>query len=159
MRPVTTVEELPRGMTAIVVIELPYQVSTDRLLAKIAGLVNEKKLVGISDLRDESSARRGIRIVDELKRDAIPQVVLNALFKQTQLQDTFGVNNVTLVDGVPRLLNVAEIIGYYVDHQMEVIERRTKFRLKKKKERAAVSLGVGPGPGGRGAWVQGRWEF
>jgi DNA gyrase subunit A len=142
MRAVTTVEELPRGKNAIIVTELPYQVSTDRLLAKIALLVNEKKLVGISDLRDESSARRGIRIVIELKRDAIPQVVVNALFKQTQLQDTFGVNNVTLVDGVPRLLNVAEIIGYYVDHQMEVIERRTKFRLRKKKERAHIVEGL-----------------
>ena len=142
MRAVTSIEELPRQKNAIIVTELPYQVSTDRLLAKIALLVNEKKLLGISDLRDESSARRGMRIVIELKRDAIVQVVLNGLFKQTQLQDTFGVNNVTLVDGVPRLLNVAEIIGYYVDHQMEVIERRTRFRLRKAKDRAHIVEGL-----------------
>jgi DNA gyrase subunit A len=142
MRAVTSIEELPRQRSAIIVTELPYQVSTDRLLAKIAMLVNEKKLLGISDLRDESSARRGIRIVIELKRDAIVQVVLNSLFKQTQLQDTFGVNNVTLVDGVPRLLNVAEIIGHYVDHQMEVIERRTRFRLQKAKDRAHIVEGL-----------------
>ncbi len=142
MRAVTAIEELPRQKKAIIVTELPYQVSTDRLLAKIALLVNEKKLLGISDLRDESSARRGMRIVIELKRDAIVQVVLNGLFKQTQLQDTFGVNNVTLVDGVPRLLNAADIIGYYVDHQMEVIERRTRFRLRKARDRAHIVEGL-----------------
>ncbi len=142
VRAVTEMEELPRGRTAIVVRELPYMVSQDRVLEKIAGLVNDKKLTGISDLRNESSERAGTRLVIELKRDAVPQVVLNQLFKMTQLQDTFGVNNVALVDGVPRTLNLAEMIGYYVDHQMEVIERRTRFRLQKAKDRAHIVEGL-----------------
>ncbi|NND84687.1 MAG: DNA topoisomerase 4 subunit A, partial [Acidimicrobiia bacterium] len=142
VRAVTEIEELPRGKTAIVVRELPYMVSQDRLLEKIALLVNEKKLAGISDLRNESSSRTGTRLVIELRRDAVPQVVLNQLFKMTQLQDSFGVNNVALVDGVPRTLNVAEMIGHYIDHQMEVIERRTRFRLQKAKDRAHIVEGL-----------------
>ena len=142
MRAITELEELPRGKTAIIVRALPYMVSQDRVLEKIAQLVNDKKLTGISDLRNESSDRHGVRLVIELKRDAIPQVVLNQLFKQTQLQETFGVNNVALVDGVPRTLNVSELIGYYIDHQMEVIERRTRFRLEKAKDRAHIVEGL-----------------
>ncbi len=142
VRAVADVEEIRKGRTAIVVTELPYQVSQDRVLAKIAELVNDKRLTGISDLRNESSSRTGMRLVIELKRDAIPQVVLNQLYKMTQLQDSFGVNAVALVDGVPRTLNIAQLVGYYLDHQMEVIERRTKFRLEKAEDRAHVLEGL-----------------
>ncbi len=141
IRAVTDVQEV-RGRTCIVVTELPYQVSASRVLERIAGLVNDKALNGISDLRDESSSRVGTRIVIQLKRDAVPQVVLNQLFKMTQLQDSFGVNNVALVDGIPRTLNVAELIGYYIDHQMEVIERRTRFRLEKAQREAHIVQGL-----------------
>ncbi len=142
MRAVTDVQEVRKGKTAIVVTELPYQVSADRVIAKIADLVNDKRIPGITDIRNESSSRVGTRIVIDLRKDAVPQVVLNQLFKLTQLQDTFGVNNVALVDGVPRTLNIAEMVGYYVDHQMEVIERRTQFRLKKAKDRAHIVEGL-----------------
>ena len=116
MRAVTDVEEIRKGRTAIIVRELPYQISQDRVLEKIAALVNDKKITGIADLRNESSSRVGTRLVIELKRDAVPQVVVNQLFKMTQLQDSFGVNAVALVDGVPRTLSVAEMIQYYLDH-------------------------------------------
>ena len=142
MRAVTDVQEVRKGRNAIVVTELPYQVSKDRVLEKIAALVHEKKIVGISDLRNDSSARVGTRLVIELKKDAVPQVVVNQLFKMTQLQDSFGVNTVALVDGIPRTLNLGELIGYYLDHQMEVIERRTQFRLAKAKARAHVLEGL-----------------
>ncbi|HSR45551.1 MAG TPA: DNA gyrase subunit A [Acidimicrobiia bacterium] len=142
MRAVTDVQEVRKGRNAIVVTELPYQVSKDRVLEKIAALVHEKKIVGISDLRNDSSARVGTRLVIELKKDAVPQVVLNQLFKMTQLQDSFGVNTVALVDGIPRTLNLGELIGYYLDHQMEVIERRTQFRLAKAKARAHILEGL-----------------
>ena len=101
-------------------------------MEKIATLVQDKKLQGISDLRNESSDRNGTRLVVELKRDAVPQVVLNQLFKQTQLQDTFSVNSVALVDGVPKVLSVPELINYYIDHQIDVIQRRTKYWTKLK---------------------------
>ena len=142
MRAVTDVEEIRKGRTAIIVTELPYQVSQDRVLEKIAGLVNDKKLTGVSDLRNESSSRRGLRLVIELKRDAVPQVVLNQLFKMTQLQDSFGVNAVALVDGVPRTLSIAAMIQYYLDHQMEVVERRTQFRLERAEARAHILEGL-----------------
>ena len=142
MRAVTDVQEVRKGRTAIIVTELPYQVSQDRVLAKIADLVHEKKIAGIADLRNESSARLGTRLVIELKRDAVPQVVLNQLFKMTQLQETFGVNAVALVDGVPRTLNVAELVGYYIDHQMEVVERRTRHRLTDAQAKAHVLEGL-----------------
>ncbi|MFQ5967445.1 MAG: DNA gyrase subunit A [Acidimicrobiia bacterium] len=142
MRAVTEIEELAKGRTGIVVTELPYQVSHSRVLEKIAQLVQDKKATGISDLRNESSDRVGTRLVIELRKDAIPQVVLNQLFKATQLQDTFGVNAVALVDGVPRTLNIGELIGHYVDHQMEVIERRTKHRLERAEARAHVVEGL-----------------
>ncbi|MDH5373004.1 MAG: DNA topoisomerase 4 subunit A, partial [Acidimicrobiia bacterium] len=142
MRAVADVQEIRKGRTAIVVTELPYQVSKDRVLEKIAALVHEKKITGISDLRNDSSARVGTRLVVELKKDAVPQVVLNQLFKLTQLQENFSVNTVALVDGVPRTLNLGEMIGYYLDHQMEVIERRTQFRLDKAKARAHILEGL-----------------
>lgn len=142
MRAVADVQEIRKGRTAIVVTELPYQVSQDRVLGKIADLVHDKKLSGIADLRNESSDRVGTRLVIELKRDAVPQVVLNQLYKMTQLQDTFGVNAVALVDGVPRTLNIAEMIGHYLDHQMEVIERRTQHRLDEAKKRAHIVEGL-----------------
>jgi len=141
MRAVTEVVELRKGRNGIVVTEIPYQVSRDRVMEKIASLVREKKITGIAELRDESD-RDGTRLVIELKRDAIPTVVLNQLFKLTQLQDNFSVNTVALVDGVPRTLNVAQIISYYIDHQMEVIERRTKFRLDKAEARAHIVEGL-----------------
>jgi DNA gyrase subunit A len=142
MRAVTDVQEIRKGRTAIIVTELPYQVSQDRVLEKIAHLVQEKKITGIADLRNESSDRVGTRLVIELKRDAIPQVILNQLYQMTQLQDTFGVNAVALVDGVPHTLNLAEMIGYYLDHQMEVVERRTRYRLDEAKKRAHIVEGL-----------------
>jgi len=142
MRAVADVQEIRKGRTAIIVTELPYQVSQDRVLAKIADLVHDKKIAGIADLRNESSDRVGTRLVIELKREAVPQVVLNQLYKMTQLQETFGVNMVALVDSVPRTLNIAEMVGYYIDHQMEVVERRTRYRLEEAKAKAHVLEGL-----------------
>src|SRR6201995_6151574 len=110
------------------------------LIQKIADLVRDKKISEISDLRDESD-RRGMRLVIELKRDAIPKVVLNKLYKHTSMQTTFGVNMVALVDNVPRTLSLREVIGHYVDHQREVIVRRTKYELRRSEERAHVLEG------------------
>ena len=141
MRAVCEVEEIRKGRTAIVVTEIPYQASRDRIMEKIAEVVRNKKITGIADLRDESD-RSGMRMVIELKRDAVPQVVLNQLYKLTQLQDFFGVNMVALVDGVPRTMNIGEMIGHYVDHQMEVIERRTSFRLGKAEGRSHIVEGL-----------------
>ena len=142
MRAVCEVEEGPRG-ARIVVTEIPFQVNKDRLSQKIAELVNAKegRLEGIADLRDESS-REGMRLVVELKRNAVPQVVLNTLYKRTQLQENFGVNMLALVDGVPRTLNLGEVIEHYVAHQIEVIERRTRFRLRKAQERSHILEGL-----------------
>ena len=142
LRAVADVEELGRGRSAIIVKELPYQASTDRIMEKIASLVQDKKLTGISDLRNESSDRNGTRLVIELKRDAVPQVVLNQLFKQTQLQDSFSVNSVALVDGVPKILSVPELIRLYIEHQIDVIQRRTKYRLKKAEDRLHIVEGL-----------------
>ncbi len=142
MRAVTDVQEIRKGRTAIIVTELPYQVSHDRVLEKIASLVHSKKITGIADLRNASSDRVGTRLVIELKREAVPQVVLNQLFKMTQLQETFGVNTVALVDGVPRTLSISDMIGYYLDHQMEVIERRTRFRLDEAEKRRHILEGL-----------------
>ena len=141
MRAVAEPLEVRKGRTAIVVTEIPYQVSRDRIMEKIATVVREKKITGISDLRDESD-RDGTRLVIELKRDAVPKVVLNQLYKLTQLQESFGVNMVALVDGVPRTLSVRDMIAYYLDHQMEVIERRTRFRLRKAEGRAHIVEGL-----------------
>jgi len=141
MRAVAEIVELRKNRNGIIITEIPYQVSRDRVMEKIASLVREKKITGIADLRDETD-RDGTRMVVELKRDAIPNIVLNQLYKLTQLQDNFSVNTVALVDGVPRTLNVAQIISYYIDHQMEVIERRTRFRLNKAEARAHIVEGL-----------------
>jgi DNA gyrase subunit A len=143
MRAVCEVEEGPKGNPRIVVTELPYQVNKARLALKIAELVNakEKRLEGIADLRDESS-REGMRLVIDLKRNAVPQVVLNTLYKRTQLQENFAVNMVALVDFVPRTLNLCEVINEYINHQMAVITRRTRYRLRKAKERSHILEGL-----------------
>ena len=125
----------------IVITEFPYQVNKARVIEKIAELVKDKKLDGISDIRDESN-RRGVRMVVELKRDANPHVVLNRLYKETQLQITFGIINLALVDGVPRELNLLELIHYYVKHQRDVVTRRTTFDLNKAKARVHIIEGL-----------------
>ncbi len=141
MRAVTDIVEIRKNRMAIVVSEIPYQVSRDRIMEKIAELVRAKTITGIADLRDESD-RNGTRLVVELKRDANPQVILNQLFKLTQLEDNFSVNNVALVDGVPRTLNLAQLVHHYIDHQLEVIERRSRFRLEKAEARAHIVRGL-----------------
>lgn len=141
MRAVTDIVENKRNRMSIIVSEIPYQVSIDRVMTKIADLVKDKTIQGIADLRNETN-KDGIRMVIELKRDANPQVVLNLLFKHTQLEDSFGVNAVALVDGVPRTLNIGEMVGYYIDHQLEVIKRRSIFRLKKAEARAHIVAGL-----------------
>ena len=140
-RAVTEVVELKRGRTAIIVTEIPYQVSIDRIMEKIADLVESKALVGISELRNETN-RDGIRVVIELKRDANPQVILNQLYRQTQLEENFSVNSVALVDGVPRTLNLGEMVHHYLRHQIEVIQRRSAFRLQRAKDRAHIVEGL-----------------
>ncbi len=142
IRAVTDVDEVRKGRTGIIVTEIPYQTGHDRIMTKIAELVHAKRIEGIADLRDESSSRVGTRLVIELKRDARAQVVLNQLYKLTPLQDTFGVNFVALVDGIPRTLGLAEAIKHYLDHQMEVVERRTRFRLEKAEARAHILEGL-----------------
>ena len=142
MRAVTDIEPFGRGRSRIVVTELPYQVSQDRVMERIARLVQEKTVTGISDLRNESSSQVGIRLVVDLKKDANHQIVLNQLFKMTGLQENFGVNTVALVDGVPRTLNIADLIKHFLTHQMEVVERRTRFRLKKARDRAHILEGL-----------------
>jgi DNA gyrase subunit A len=137
------IEPIGQGKEAIIITELPYQVRRDGeggLILKIKELHDQKKLSEISDLRNESD-RHGMRIVVELKRDAIPKVVLNKLYKHTPLQTTFGVNMVALVDNVPKTLSLREVIGHYVDHQREVIVRRTKYELRRSEERAHVLEG------------------
>ncbi len=142
IRAACDVREIRKGRTAIVVTELPYQVSTERVISKIKTLVDAKKITGIADVRDESDSRKGMSLIIELKRDAIPQVVLNQLYKNTPLQDSFGYNMVSLVDGVPLTLGAAEMIGHYLDHQMEVIERRTQYRLDQAERKAHVLEGL-----------------
>ena len=140
MRAVVTVEEI-QGRTCLVITELPYQVNPDNLAIKIADLVKEGKLAGIADIRDESSGRTGQRLVIVLKRDAVARVVLNNLYKQTQLQDNFGANMLAIVDGVPRTLTLDQFITYWVEHQVEVIVRRTEYRLKKAEADAHILRG------------------
>jgi DNA gyrase subunit A len=138
------IEPIGQGKEAIIVTELPFQVrkgGDGGLIEKIRDLVIDKKIPEISDLRDESD-RRGMRLVIELKRDAIPKVVLNKLHKHTPMQTTFGVNMVALVDNVPRTLSLREVVGHYVDHQREVIVRRTKYELRRAEERAHVLEGL-----------------
>ncbi len=140
MRAVVNVEEL-QGRTCLVVTELPYQVNPDNLALKIAELVKEGKLTGIADIRDETSGRTGQRLVIVLKRDAVARVVLNNLYKYTQLQENFGANMLALVDGVPRTLSIDGFITHWVRHQIEIIVRRTQFRLRKAEERAHILRG------------------
>ena len=137
MRAVVEVEEI-QGRTCLVATELPFQVNRDNLAEKIGDLVRDGRLTGIADIRDESSDRRGQRLVIVLKRDAVAKVVLNNLYKHTQLQDTFGANMLALVDGVPRTLRLDQMIRYWVTHQIEVIVRRTRFRLRKAQERMHI---------------------
>src|SRR4028118_1800354 len=134
-------EQIKGNRTQIVVTEIPYQVNKSYLLQKIAELVKERKLDGISDLRDESD-RTGMRIVIELKREAVPKVVLNNLYKQTQMQQSFGVNLVALVDGVPKTLSYRQVLEHYVTHQFEVITRRTRYELEKARARAHILEGL-----------------
>jgi len=143
MRAVCEVEEGPKGNPRIVVTEIPYQVNKSRLLMKIAELVNAKehRLEGIADLRDESN-RQGMRVVIDLKKNAVPQVVLNSLYKRTQLQDSFGVNTLALVDGIPRTINIGQALTEYIAHQFTVITRRTQYRLRKAEERSHIIEGL-----------------
>jgi DNA gyrase subunit A len=141
VRAVAHIEESSNGKSKIVVTELPYQVNKARLAEKIADLVKLGRLKDIADLKDESN-REGMRLVIETKRAANPQVVLNQLYKQTQLQESFGVIMLALVDGIPRTLNLAEMVGYYVDHQVDVVTRRTRYDLRKAEERDHIVLGL-----------------
>jgi len=142
MRARTHFEDIGKGdRQAIIVDELPYQVNKKTLIEKIAELVNEKKIEGISDIRDESD-KSGMRMVLELKRNEMPDVVLNNLFKQTQLQDTFGMNMVALVDGRPRLLNLRQMLDCFLAHRREVVTRRTVFELRKARERGHILEGL-----------------
>jgi DNA gyrase subunit A len=141
MRAVVEVEEDQKGATILVVTELPYQVNPDNLVESIAGLVKDGKIGGIRAIHNESSDRIGMRIVITLSRDGVAKVVLNNLFKHTQLQTTFGANMLAIVDGVPRTLRIDQFVTHYVDHQIEVIVRRTRFRLRKKEERAHILRG------------------
>jgi DNA gyrase subunit A len=138
MRAVVEVEEDSKGRVCLVAKELPYQVNPDNLAQKIAELVRDGRLSGIADVKDESSGRTGQRLVIVLKRDAVAKVVLNNLYKHTQLQDTFGANMLALVDGVPRTLRLDQMIRHWVTHQIEVIVRRTRFRLRKAQERLHI---------------------
>ena len=141
VRAVTSIEPMQNGKNRIVVTELPYMVNKARLIEKIAELVRDKKIDGITDLRDESD-RQGMRICIELRRDVNPNVVLNLLYKHTQLQDTFGVIMLALVDNQPKVLNLYEMLNYYLIHQEEVVTRRTKYDLNKEEERAHILQGL-----------------
>ena len=141
MRAEVEVQEDSRGRTLLVVTQLPYQVNPDNLLLRIAELANDGKISGISDVRDDSSSRTGMRLVIELKRDAVAKVVLNNLYKHTQLQDNFSCNMIALVDGIPRTLPLDGFVRHWISHQIEVIVRRTRYRLRKAEERAHILLG------------------
>jgi DNA gyrase subunit A len=138
MRAVVDIDEDARGRACLIVTELPYQVNPDNLALKIAELVRDGRVSGIADVRDESSGRTGQRLIIVLKRDAVAKVVLNNLYKHTQLQDTFGANMLALVDGVPRTLRLDQMIRYWVAHQIEVIVRRTRFLLRQAQQRAHI---------------------
>ena len=141
VRAVTNLETLPNGKTRIIVTELPYMVNKSNLVLKIAELVKLKKIDGITDLRDESN-REGMRIVIELRRDVNANIVLNKLYKHTQLQDTFGVTMLALVNNEPKVLNILDVLKYYLKHQEEVVTRRTQFDLNKAEERAHIVEGL-----------------
>jgi DNA gyrase subunit A len=141
MRAETTIEETSSGREQIIVTAIPYQVNKSEMIKKTADLVNDKKIVGISDIRDESD-RNGIRIVYELKRDAVTNVVLNMLYQQTSLQTSFSVNNIALVKGRPQTLNLKDLISYFVDHRHEVVIRRTKYELAEAEKKAHILEGL-----------------
>ena len=141
VRAVTDIEPMPNGKSRIVVTELPFMVNKARLIEKMAGLVRDKKIDGITDLRDESN-RQGMRICIELRRDVSAKVVLNQLFKHTQLQDTFGVIMIALVNNEPKVLNLHQMLDYYLAHQKEVVTRRTRYDLNKAQERAHILEGL-----------------
>ncbi len=141
VRAVTNIETLPNGKSRIIVTELPYIVNKARLIEKIAELVRDKKIDGITDLRDDSS-REGMRICIDLRKDANANVVLNQLYKHTQLQDTFGVIMLALVDNQPKVLNLKEMLVHYLNHQKDVVTRRTKYELNKAQERAHILEGL-----------------
>ena len=141
MRAVATIEPMAGGKNRIVVTEIPYQVNKARLIEQIANLVRDKKIDGITDLRDETD-RHGLRVVVELRRDANANVILNQLYKFTQMQATFGVNTLALVDQTPRVLNLREVIYYYLEHQKQVVTRRTRYDLRKAEERAHILEGL-----------------
>ena len=141
MRAVVNVEEI-HGRTCLVVTELPYQANPDNLVIKIAELIKDGKVTGIADLRDETSGRTGQRLVIVLKRDASPKVVLNNLYKHTQLQENFSANMLAIVDGVPRTLSLDAFVRHWVDHQMDVIVRRTRYRLRQAEEEAHILRGL-----------------
>ena len=141
VRAVSDIETMPNGKSRIVVTELPYLVNKARLIEKIAELVKDKRVDGITDLRDESD-RQGMRIVIELRRDANANIVLNQLLKHTQLQDTFGVIMLALVGNQPKVLNLLEMLTYYLSHQEDVVTRRTKYDLNKAEERAHILKGL-----------------
>ena len=142
MRAVVEVEEDTKGRTTLVVTELPYQVNPDHLIESIATMVREGRMTGIAEINDESSDRVGRRIVITLRRDAVAKVVLNNLYKHTQLQYSFGVNMLTIVDGVPRTLRLDQVIRHWIRHQIDVIVRRTRYRLRKAEERAHILRGL-----------------
>ncbi|HEU0191508.1 MAG TPA: intein-containing DNA gyrase subunit A [Mycobacterium sp.] len=142
MRGVVEIEEDSRGRAHLVITELPYQVNHDNFITSIAEQVRDGKLAGIANIEDQSSDRVGLRIVVELKRDAVAKVVLNNLYKHTQLQTSFGANMLAIVDGVPRTLRLDQLIRHYVDHQLDVIVRRTTYRLRKANERAHILRGL-----------------
>ncbi|WP_300084302.1 DNA gyrase subunit A, partial [Propioniciclava sp.] len=142
MRAVIDVEEDARGRTSLVVTQLPYMCNPDNLALKIAELVNSGRLSGIADIRDDTSARTGQRLVIVLKRDAQPRVVMNNLYKHTPLQDTFGCNMLALVDAVPRTLRLDQFLGYWIRHQVQVIQRRTAYRLADAEARAHLDRGL-----------------
>lgn len=140
-RAVAKIEPFKKNRERIIITEIPYQVNKARLIEKIADLVKEKRVDGISDIRDESD-RKGMRIVVEIKRDSNPNIVLNNLYKYTQLENTFGIINLALVAGEPKILNLKELIEYYVDHQKEVVTRRTTFDLSKARDRKHIVEGL-----------------
>ena len=141
MRAKTEIDTLPNGKPRIIVTELPYQVNKARLIEKIADLVRDKTIEGITDLRDESD-REGMRIVMELRKEVNPQIMLNQLFKHTQMQDSFGVIMLALVDGKPQVLTLKQVLQHYIKHQEEIVKRRTKFDLEKAKARAHILEGL-----------------
>lgn len=142
MRGVAEIEEDSKGRTSLVITELPYQVNHDNFITSIADQVRDGKIAGISNIEDQSSDRVGLRIVVVLKRDAVAKVVLNNLYKHTQLQTSFGANMLSIVDGVPRTLRLDQLIRLYVNHQLDVIIRRTRYRLRKANERAHILRGL-----------------